>query len=87
MLYESGGYLPISRRVYADSAYMARQPDLLYYKYLLDRGFHRPALIEYTKVSDIIAGCIHRALRRQIGVDEALRQAAEMIKTNAIIVR
>lgn len=86
-LYEAGGYLPVSKKVYEDSTYTLQQSDLLYYKFLLDRGFHRPALVEYTKVSDIISNHIHRALKRQIGVEEALRQASEMIRTNAILIR
>lgn len=74
-MFEIGGYLPTNRRVYEDTAFIARHPNLAYYKSLLAHGFHRPALTDYTRMSDIISRYIHKALRGEMTVDEALAVA------------
>ncbi len=84
LLFEVGGYLPPNKQVYEDSAYMRQHPDLVFYRQLLDKGFHRPALVEYTKISDIISHFVHRAIKGEIPVDEALRQASEMISVTDV---
>jgi len=81
LMFTMGGFLPANKSLYQDSVYMRQHPDLRYYKQLLDRGFHRPALVEYTKISDIISHYVHRAIRGELSVDEALRQATEMISS------
>jgi len=83
-MFEVGGYLPTSRSVYASAAYMAQHPNLAYYKQLMANGFHRPALAAYTRISDIIAHFVHRALTGELSAEEALRLATQEINaTNA----
>jgi multiple sugar transport system substrate-binding protein len=79
IMFEMGGFIPTNLDVYADTAYIARNPVLKYYAQLLPLGFHRPSLVEYTKMSDIVSRAVHRAVQREIGVDEALREANKEI--------
>jgi multiple sugar transport system substrate-binding protein len=87
MMYEAGGYIPVNTAVYADTSFMQRHPELAYYRKLLDSGFHRPAFTEYTRISDIISHFVHRALTRELGVDEALRRASAMIGSNSVLIK
>lgn len=82
-MFEVGGYLPVSRSVYADSAYMARHPNLAYYNQLMANGFHRPALADYTRISDIVSQYLHRAIKGEIAVDDALEMAARDIQSGS----
>jgi len=83
--FEIGGYLPTSTLVYSDSAYMARNPVLAYYRQLLDRGFHRPALPAYTQMSDILSHGIHRALLREASVNDALHEAVLRMRETHVL--
>jgi multiple sugar transport system substrate-binding protein len=83
--FEIGGYLPTSASVYLDSAYMAKNPVLAYYRQLLDRGFHRPALPAYTQMSDILSHGIHRALLREVSAADALQEAARQMRETHVL--
>jgi multiple sugar transport system substrate-binding protein len=87
MMYEAGGYIPVNIDVYADTAFMARHPELAYYRQLLEHGFHRPPFTDYTKISDIISHFVHRALMGELTVDAALRNASEMIGSNKVLIK
>jgi multiple sugar transport system substrate-binding protein len=87
LLFEVGGYIPVNNAVYADSQYVSHRPELAYYRQLLDHGFHRPSLKEYTKISDIISHYIHRAIRNELSVDDALNKASDMISSNKVLIK
>ncbi len=87
MMFEMGGYIPVNSGIYRDTAYMDLHPDLGYYKGLVDRGFHRPFIEDYTRISDIISYFIHRAIKKEITVDEALDRASAMIDSKALLIR
>jgi len=87
MMFEMGGYIPVNKKIYIDSSYMSNYPDLGYYKGLVDRGFHRPFIEDYTRISDIISYYIHRAIKKEITVDEALEKASVMIDSKALLIR
>jgi multiple sugar transport system substrate-binding protein len=87
ILYEAEGFLPVTTDIYQDSAYMAGHPDLAYYYTLLERGFDRPAIVDYTRISDILSHYLHRAIRRELTVEDALTQASEMIKSNKVLIK
>lgn len=84
ILFDVGGYIPSNEDVYRDSAYMAQRPDLQYYRQLLDHGFHRPQLIGYTRLSDIIAHYANLAIKGEMSVDEALRRASLTISNERV---
>ncbi len=81
IMFETGGYLPTNNRVYEDSLYLQQQPELSYFRHLLDTGFHRPQLPNYTTISDILSLFLHRALRRELTAEQALKQAALLINS------
>ncbi len=84
-MFELGGYIPVNQDVYADTAYLEQHPDLVYYRQLVDNGFHRPSLEEYTKISDIIAHYVHLAIKGELSVDESLARASQMINSKSVI--
>ncbi len=87
IMYEVGGFLPTSSEIYQDSLYMKMHPDLEYYYVLLRRGFHRPALVDYTRISDILSYYVHRAITRELSVPEALQRASEMVNSNKVLIK
>ena len=58
-----------------------RYPSLEFCRTLIEHGFHRPALVEYTKMSDIISHYVHLAIKGEISVDGALRNMSREIST------
>ncbi|MGE5315107.1 MAG: extracellular solute-binding protein [Acidobacteriota bacterium] len=87
IMYERGGFLPVKESVYRDTAYVASHAGLAEYRTMLDYGFERPALVEYTKVSDIISHYVHRAISGEIPAHDALVQAQSMISSNNILIK
>ena len=87
MMFELGGYIPVNHDVYADTAYLAQHPDLVFYRQLVENGFHRPSLEEYTKLSDIIAHFVHLAIKGEMTPDEALQRATEMIGSKSVLIK
>jgi len=87
LLFEQGGYIPILGGVYADSAFLNKHDELRLYRRLLAQGFHRPAMVDYTRISDVVSQCLNRALRRELLPEDALRQADEMIRSGRVVAR
>ncbi|MCB9070857.1 MAG: extracellular solute-binding protein [Calditrichae bacterium] len=84
LLFEQGGYIPISKSVYQDSVYFSEHQDLKYYHQLLKNGIHRPFLVNYTKISDVLSYYIQRAIKNEISVEEALRLATRDINSQTM---
>lgn len=80
MMFEVGGYIPTNLNVYRDSAYIRQHPVLRFYMDLVKTGFHRPSLVEYTRMSDIVSRAVHRAIRGEEDVVQALKQASREIQ-------
>jgi len=87
LLFERAGYMPVVNSVYQDSLFLVTHPELTFYKKIMQNGFHRPALVEYTKTSNIISHFIHLAIKQDLTVKDALRQANDMIQSNAILIK
>jgi multiple sugar transport system substrate-binding protein len=87
ILYESEGFPPVSKPIYEDSIYMASHPDLAYYYKLLKRGFHRPSLVDYTRISDVLSHYVRLAIRKEISVEDALRSASRMSSENKVLIK
>lgn len=79
IFFETAGYLPILNTIYENESFINANPNLLYLKKLLDRGIHRPSHPNYTKMSNILSSFIHKALKRELSVEEALSQTSEEI--------
>ncbi len=87
MMFEVGGYLPANVKVYQDTAFIRKYPELKYYRKLLERGIHRPYLEDYTKISDIVSYYIHLAIRQEVSVPEALQSASRMINSKKVLIK
>lgn len=86
-LFETSGLLPILTRIYCDETLIESYPYLPYLVSLMERGIHRPFLLDYTKISDILSYHINRALKKELSVKDALHQAAAMIESKRVFVR
>jgi maltose-binding protein MalE len=73
--------------LYEDKNYTSQHPELLFFKQLLDKGFHRPFLKDYTKISGIITSYINQAISNKLSVDEALNQAENKINSDYFLIR
>ncbi len=83
-LFELNGSLPVLRSVYQDTS-VKKSEVLDFYKNQFQYGVHRPLMEDYTRISDIISYFVHKALLDEIGIEEALTQATEMINSNEVI--
>ena len=87
IMFQQGGYLPVIRSVYEDSLFLQKEPDLLFYHRLLADGIHRPYLVDYTKISDILSYYIHSAIKKELSVTEALERAAYSINSDQVLIK
>ena len=87
LMFEEGSYLPTNKKLYTDAKFVKRYPDLLYFKNLYQFGVHRPFIEDYTNVSDILSYYLNRAIKKEISVDDALKEATRKIKEKVILVK
>ncbi len=86
-LFELSGYIPVLAEVYRDSTLIAVHPELSFYHGLVQKGFHRPMIVDYTRTSDIASHFLHRAILGELSVDGALAQADAMIRSNSVLLK
>ena len=87
IMYEEGGYLPTNTEVYEDKEFMSKNPDLRFYLGLLETGVHRPSLVDYTRISDIISYYIKLAIGQKMTPRAALAAAAATIRNDDTYLR
>ena len=87
IMFENGGYLPINKNVYTDEAFLKKHPDINFYETVMATGFNRPFLDKYTRCSDVIAHYVNLAMRKQIGVKEALATAEKVINSGEFFMK
>ncbi len=87
LLFVAGGYIPITKGIYADTAFLAAHQELAFYHELLALGVHRPYLVDYTKISDIIAYYAHLAIRNELSAPEALARATRLINSKQVLIK
>ncbi|AFH50292.1 ABC-type sugar transport system periplasmic component [Ignavibacterium album JCM 16511] len=85
ILYEEENFLPVIKSLYSDSTFVKKHSELKFFESLFRTGVYRPFLEEYTNVSDILSYYINKALKNEISIDEAAKQASEKI-TDKIVV-
>ncbi|MCF8243428.1 MAG: extracellular solute-binding protein [Melioribacteraceae bacterium] len=86
-MYEIGGYLPVLSEVYNDPEIIAANPDITFFKRLIEDGVHRPSTPDYTRISDITSHFVNKALQKQLPVESALEQAAKYINEGKVIIK
>jgi len=87
IMYTEGGYLPINRNLYTDSNFIKINPLLKFYEGLYKTGVNRPFLENYTNVSDILSYYINKAIKKEISVKDALKEATIKINSKSILVK
>jgi multiple sugar transport system substrate-binding protein len=87
IMYEDGGYLPVNKNLYDDKELVKNHPDLKFFEKLYQTGVYRPFLEDYTNVSDILSYYVNSAIKCDISVNEALKDAELKIKTKSILVK
>lgn len=86
-LYEKGAYLPILKKLYTDKKYLEKFPDLIFKNKLVQTGVRRPSSIDYTRVSDIISYYANKAIKGEITVAKALKDATAWINSDKILLK
>lgn len=79
-----GGFLPINKRVYEDSSFVANNKKLSFYRRLSKLGKSRPTLINYTQISDIFTNYLHLAIKDEMSVSEVLKKTKNELIANQI---
>lgn len=87
ILYETGGFIPVNKKVYEDTLFIKKHKELSKIQKLLQWGRHRPFLDNYTRQSEIMSRYFHKALQNEISVDEALIAASAHINNEKTIVK
>ena len=87
ILYQKGGYIPVILPVFEDQDFVRENPELARYRNLIDQGFHRPMLVDYTKISDGISFYANLAIKKEIPVADALRRATYTINQNRVVLK
>jgi multiple sugar transport system substrate-binding protein len=86
-IFEARNIMPVIKSIYEDKNYMAKEKNLAYLYSLLDNGFYRPPIEDYTKVSDIISWYLYLAIKKELPVDTALKSASEKIRLGQVLIR
>ncbi|MFH2032109.1 MAG: extracellular solute-binding protein, partial [Bacteroidota bacterium] len=86
VMYKEGGYLPILKNSYS-SEKIAADENLKQFYNIMINGVHRPQMEDYTRISDILAYYANKAIKKEISVDEAIREASELIQSKKVIIK
>ncbi len=87
VLFLVSGYPPIRREVYSDPEILARFPYLKEIEARIQKGVHRPVLIDYTKISDILSLYLNKVLINEMTPDQALQKVDETIANNRYFIK
>jgi multiple sugar transport system substrate-binding protein len=87
ILYTKGGFIPINLDVYSNPAFITKYKELNDIKKIIESGRHRPFKENYTKISDIMSLYLHKALIRELNVEEALDNATQAINSKRVFIK
>ncbi len=79
IFYEAEGLLPIQKKFYHSESDEERQQRLTKVAKMFEKGIHRPAISDYTLISDILSHQIHSILAGEIAVVDGLQEAKNRI--------
>ncbi len=83
IMYKEGDYIPINKAIYN----FKEDDRLQFYQKLINSGVHRPFLENYTRISDIIAEYLNKAIKLELSVKQALKSAEEKINNEKIEIK
>ena len=87
ILFNVGGYIPINNKIYADSLFLKKNPDLIFDMHLVKNGIYRPFSVKYTNVSDVVSYYLNLCIRGKLTPHDALYQADEELKSKSILLK
>jgi len=87
ILFEQGGYLPVTKSFYSDTSNSKNKNEIQFIKKLMKTAVHRPFLDKYTRSSDIIAHYLNLAIRKKIEPKEALAKAEKIINSGEFFIK
>lgn len=85
-LFERDGSIPVLKSIFKNYKKYSDSQMLEYYNEQFEYGVYRPSLEDYTRISDIISHFVNKAIKKEISVEEALKQADFMISTDKVII-
>lgn len=85
-LFERDGSIPVLKTIFENYIEYPNSDILEFYKEQFEYGVYRPSLEDYTRISDIISHYVNKAIKKEITVDDALREADMMINTDKVII-
>ncbi|RMF10874.1 MAG: extracellular solute-binding protein [Candidatus Neomarinimicrobiota bacterium] len=80
ILYEAGHYLPVRTELYEPEAGLSHPDRIAFLKQLLRQGIHRPAHVNYTRISDVLSEALNETIRRNADVDSTLSAMEQEIR-------
>lgn len=81
VFYDAEGLLPTQRKLYEMEMNPEKRQRLEFVAGMIEQGVHRPALPEYTLISDVLSTNLHQILAGELPVDEGLSQARVQIES------
>jgi multiple sugar transport system substrate-binding protein len=87
LIYKEAGLAPVLKRFYTDEYYLKKYPEIKDLKKIYDTGMYRPANINYTKYSKIMAHYFALAIGNEISVKDALNMATQDIRLDKVLVK
>jgi multiple sugar transport system substrate-binding protein len=82
IIYREGGHYPVVNSFYNNPKYLKKYPEISSVINNMKTGVHRPANVEYTKYSKIMAHYIKSAIQQKISVKQALTECTNAIQTD-----
>jgi multiple sugar transport system substrate-binding protein len=87
LFYTSAGYYPVTKSFYENEKFLNKYPEINEYKKLINSGVHRPAHVEYTRYSEIMSHYLALAIKNEMPVKEALKNATNSIRTERVLLK
>lgn len=85
IFYKEGGHYPVVNSFYNNPEYLKKYPEINEVINNLKSGVHRPANVDYTRYSKIMAYYIKRAIQQKLNVKQALSECTTAIQTDKLM--
>ena len=87
IMFETSGYLPILKKIYTDQQIVAKYPYIKFFGSMMDYGIYRPAVVNYTKISDVLAFYLNSILKQDLSVEKAMQLVDQTVSSDQIFLR
>jgi multiple sugar transport system substrate-binding protein len=87
IFYNKSGHYPVVNSFYNSKKYLDKYPEILKVIDYMKMATHRPANVDYTKYSKILAHYINSAIELKMPVKEALSECTNAIQTDKVMLK